>query len=523
MNEPFDPYYTWLGISPKERPLDVYRFLGLPRFESDTVVIESAADQRMAHVRAFQTGPRGEVAAQILNELAAARVVLLNPQKKAAYDQRLRSTDPSAPPSQTTLARVATPSSALLDPTAPNLPEVSTPNRRSRLIAIVGGSVVATALLMAVIVYSMSNNNPTQENDKSVQTGTAVANTSPAGDTSSAPNDIKPHVGTSGQPTAVAISPKPESHSVEPSAAPTDKPASTPQRVAVVSSPAADTAAAEQTNATPAPTEAGSPSPAVSAPEAPVATASQPHAVPLDSTNAPLASAALAVFQEECYRCHGRNGSNEGGLNFILQSDKLIAKGYIMPGDASASRLYKRLVAGTMPPGSEQPRPTLDQTASIKKWIETGAPQLMAPPANRAWITNAEIVKAIYDDVERQDSADRRFLRYFTLTHLYNAGLSDDELQSYRLGFSKLVNSLSWGAKIVVPQSIDAAQTILRVDLRDIKWTEQTWDAIVAQNPYSFLADTSQSRDLAHLTRTELPFVRTDWFVAAASVPPLYY
>src|SRR5438105_5707141 len=91
MTESFDPYYTWLGIAPKQRPLDYYGLLGLQQFESDPVILDSAADQRMGHVRAFQVGPRGELAARILNELAAARVVLLNPEKKADYDQRLRS------------------------------------------------------------------------------------------------------------------------------------------------------------------------------------------------------------------------------------------------------------------------------------------------------------------------------------------------------------------------------------------------------------------------------------------------
>ena len=46
---------------------------------------------------------------------------------------------------------------------------------------------------------------------------------------------------------------------------------------------------------------------------------------------------------------------------------------------------------------------------------------------------------------------DRPFRRYFTLTHLYNAGLSAEELQSYRHGLSKLINSLSWGKQIVPP------------------------------------------------------------------------
>jgi len=29
MVEPFDPYYEWLGIPPRDRPADYYRLLGL--------------------------------------------------------------------------------------------------------------------------------------------------------------------------------------------------------------------------------------------------------------------------------------------------------------------------------------------------------------------------------------------------------------------------------------------------------------------------------------------------------------
>ncbi|HVA48109.1 MAG TPA: hypothetical protein VNH11_17200 [Pirellulales bacterium] len=53
---PFDPYHKWLGIPAWEQPPNHYRFLGLTNFESDPDAIESAADQRMAHVRTFQSG-----------------------------------------------------------------------------------------------------------------------------------------------------------------------------------------------------------------------------------------------------------------------------------------------------------------------------------------------------------------------------------------------------------------------------------------------------------------------------------
>ena len=56
MPDDFDPYYQWLGISPKYRPPTHYRLLGLETFESNPDVISTAADQRMAHVRSFQSG-----------------------------------------------------------------------------------------------------------------------------------------------------------------------------------------------------------------------------------------------------------------------------------------------------------------------------------------------------------------------------------------------------------------------------------------------------------------------------------
>jgi hypothetical protein len=90
MAESFDPYRKWLGIPEREQPPNHYRLLTLDWFEADPEVIEAAADRQMAHVRTYQGGRHADDSQRLLNELAAARVCLLNPEKKAAYDAQLR-------------------------------------------------------------------------------------------------------------------------------------------------------------------------------------------------------------------------------------------------------------------------------------------------------------------------------------------------------------------------------------------------------------------------------------------------
>ena len=90
MPKVLDPYHRWLGIPPKDQPPNHYRLLGIERFEPDQEVIRDAAEQRMAHVRTYQLGQYSELSQKILNELAAAKACLLDPQKKAVYDRQLR-------------------------------------------------------------------------------------------------------------------------------------------------------------------------------------------------------------------------------------------------------------------------------------------------------------------------------------------------------------------------------------------------------------------------------------------------
>ena len=235
-----------------------------------------------------------------------------------------------------------------------------------------------------------------------------------------------------------------------------------------------------------------------------------------------LAAKAQAVLKTHCYRCHGQDGSVEGALNYVADLGKLVARKKVIPGNAAASRLFKRIDDETMPPPGEKPRPTPEELATLKKWIDDGAfvPEAVAP---RAAITAEDTTNLILADLEGMDRRSRRFQRYFTLTHLYNAGLGDEELQTYRNALAKLVNSLSWGSKIVLPVPVDAAKTVLRIDLRWFVWDATVWNRIIAEYPYGTLDDTIASRAVMVHTASKLPAIRADWFVGTASRAPLYY
>ncbi|HET6571998.1 MAG TPA: c-type cytochrome domain-containing protein [Fimbriiglobus sp.] len=235
-----------------------------------------------------------------------------------------------------------------------------------------------------------------------------------------------------------------------------------------------------------------------------------------------LARKARRIFEANCHRCHGRDGAVEGGLNYVTDLGKLVARKKVVPGKPDGSRLFRRLDDGSMPPEGENPRPSADDVAVIRKWIAAGAPG-DPTSAVRKPISSADVQDLGLADLEKFDRRARRFQRYFTLAHLHNAGLGDDELQTFRNALSKLVNSLSWHPTVRVPEPIDPAKTVLRIDLRWYSWDASTWNRVLGEYPYGVLDDSVTARAVVVGTATKMPIVRGDWFVATASRAPLYY
>ena len=241
----------------------------------------------------------------------------------------------------------------------------------------------------------------------------------------------------------------------------------------------------------------------------------------------PLAQQAFTIFEQHCLDCHGEFGSYSDVLT--MKHQDLIEDRSVIPRQPDASELYLRLLGDT-DTGSQMPlgQDPLDaeEIATIRRWIEAGAADWEAiPKPKRRFVTTEAMLKTIYTHVTSLTAFDRSFARYFTLTHLYNAGASDDNLRAYRNALSKLVNSLSWGAGVIKPTSIDREQTIFYIDLRHYEWDIKSdkWYKIEQAYPYGVQLKSSTYTTLCQETDCDLPFVRADWFIATASLPPLYH
>jgi len=228
---------------------------------------------------------------------------------------------------------------------------------------------------------------------------------------------------------------------------------------------------------------------------------------------------AREILTQRCFVCHGANGVARKNV-FVLDRNRLVATRTVIPGDSN-SPLLKLVESGTMPMGG--PELSKEERAALRNWILDGAPgwddESKVP--KRVFLTEPAILSLIRNDLLQARERDRGFLRYFSLAHLFNAGVQDADLETYRAALSKLVNSLSWHKEINPPTPIDPARTVFRVDLRDYNWTAATWDSILAAYPYGIR--NTESQNIERLSNATLPYIRADWFAANASVPPLYH
>ncbi|MFY9609421.1 MAG: hypothetical protein WAU45_12500 [Blastocatellia bacterium] len=227
---------------------------------------------------------------------------------------------------------------------------------------------------------------------------------------------------------------------------------------------------------------------------------------------------ARAVLAQRCFSCHGLNGVARKNV-FVLDRDRLISSRTVVPGDVNCL-LLKMVESGAMPLGG--PELADDEKATLRAWVLAGAPVFEDDAAKaRTFLSESAILAQIRADLAATPDRTRPYLRYFSLANLYNERVSDAELETYRSALSKLINSLSWHPEIIPPAAIDSTGTVFRIDLRDYNWTLTTWNVLVAAYPYT--VRTSDGDSIAHITGSPIPYLRGDWFVAEASVAPLYH
>ena len=245
-----------------------------------------------------------------------------------------------------------------------------------------------------------------------------------------------------------------------------------------------------------------------------------------------LAQQTYVIFEAHCFDCHGESGKFKETL--FMTYNNLIEKGSVIPSDPDASELYKRLLASTdqgarMPFNQPQLPPEFIET--IRQWIEMGAPDWAVTIGDRAFITQGTMMDTIKTHLGTLNAFDRSYARYFSMTHLYNAGEPLDVLADYQLALNKLVNGLSWELQIVNPRPINTEQTIYYIDLRDYRWDKSdAWTELEQEYPYHIAFNAPEQAglqekltDLQTEMNCEVPALHIDWFIANASLPPLYH
>ena len=245
-----------------------------------------------------------------------------------------------------------------------------------------------------------------------------------------------------------------------------------------------------------------------------------------------IAQQAYTILEQHCIVCHGEDGAYKDDL--LLDRTTLLNTMAVIPGDPENSELYKRLLGPGEDGGAQMPlggQPLSQESIdTISRWITEGALDWTTSQFDD-FISTGTIYDSIQTHLATLPEAHRPYARYFTLTHLYNAGVNEGTRNDYRIALSKLVNSLSWGRSVTNPIPIDTEKTVLYIDIRSYNWETgiNRWTQIEEIYPYhiEFNQETQTTlfeklTSLRSEMECQVPFIHADWFLATASLPPLY-
>ncbi len=236
---------------------------------------------------------------------------------------------------------------------------------------------------------------------------------------------------------------------------------------------------------------------------------------------------ALQILQRECASCHSP-ANPQGNFGSVTQVGEMVAsQRFIVPGSPDQSTLITHLAPlGNMPPAGSLPP---EEISLLKTWIA----QMRKPEIKP--LSETAVVALIRKDLESNvAAAERPTTRYFTLHVPNNRKASAEVMTAMRLGYSKMINSISRNPAIVKPIAIDEQQLVYRLNLSSINMPNNIFDSVIADfYPYSqsfvSLEEDQSSQIVAAnhaFNRTALTveryLIRIDWFLASAPLPTLY-
>jgi hypothetical protein len=250
-----------------------------------------------------------------------------------------------------------------------------------------------------------------------------------------------------------------------------------------------------------------------------------------------LAQQVKGILNLNCAKCH--EGSNSGGMSYILNYQDLVTNKKIVPGSSSDSPIFIRMTQQQMPPAQiTAQRPSLGDIDLVGQWID-GLPKTALDTCTPLpFVSNDDQITAMANDVRNLPNADdKKFTRYLTLSYVSNGGDCGLTMQRQQYALLKAINSVSTNPVIGHPIPIDQNQTIYRIDIRDYNWDRpidlqddgvvdfnDAWLSLVADaQPFAVEYTGDQADALKADTQTAVPFMPVNAFVQASQFGDEYY
>ena len=247
-----DLYWEWLKVPADRRPPSPFDLLGLAPSADDPAEFEKAANQQVLRIKEQLDGPRAAEGAKLLQEIAQAKEMLLDPAKRAALRAGAKSGDPTwwknavrpatKPAAQPipVVQPVSPPVVAAVKPAAPRQPSefagmgasprVAAVRRKQArsgfgigLLVLIGGALVGFAAIGLVCFLIFGTNKQTEttlaQNTTQETSTSQPATTSPstsADATQPAPTTAATTQTTSVEATPVEKNPSPANEPVTP-------------------------------------------------------------------------------------------------------------------------------------------------------------------------------------------------------------------------------------------------------------------------------------------------------------------
>jgi hypothetical protein len=230
------------------------------------------------------------------------------------------------------------------------------------------------------------------------------------------------------------------------------------------------------------------------------------------------------LLADNCFSCHGRDANQrKAGLRLDVREEAL-AKGAIVPGDAVASELVRRITAAApedlMPPPESKRSLAPEQTETLIRWIDEGAEYLphwafiplgeVAVPTNDASIDAFVHRRLEQEGLEPAPGADKETLLRrvsLALTGLpptleeIDAFLADDSADAYEKVVDRLLASQAYGERMAldwldVARYADTFGYQNDVEMRVWPWRDWVIEAFNSNLPYDQFVTQQLAGDL---------------------------